>query len=27
LEHVIGGSSRQVFDMWRIKVINEWNSK
>ena len=27
LEHVIGHAPRQTFDMWRIKIINEWNSK
>ena len=27
LEYVIGGASRQAFDIWRIKIINEWNSK
>ena len=27
LEHVIGNAPRQTFDMWRIKIINEWNSK
>ena len=25
LEYVIGGAPRQVFDAWRIKIINEWN--
>ena len=25
LEYVVGGAPRQVFDAWRIKIINEWN--
>ena len=27
LENVIGGASRQIFDKWREKIINEWRFK
>ena len=26
LENVIGGSSRQVFDIWCAKTLNEWRA-
>ena len=27
LEQVIGGAPTETFNLWRIKMVNEWNSK